>query len=99
MTGLVMTDSQIEAAGYSSRGQFIEMEISKARESQESLAEKWQTMVMTGKVADDAKARDAFIQKILVRIITTALTLKKHFLRLEKLPLPHHLKVSLVVAF
>ena len=58
-----MTDSQIEAAGYSSRGQFIEMEISKARESQESLAEKWQTMVMTGKVADDAKARDAFIQK------------------------------------
>ena len=58
-----MTDSQIEAAGYSSRGQFIEMEISKARESQESLAEKWQMMVMTGKVADDAKARDAFIQK------------------------------------
>ena len=58
-----MTDSQIEAAGYNSRGEFIEMEISKARESQESLAEKWQMMVMTGKVADDAKARDLFIQK------------------------------------
>ena len=58
-----MTDSQINAAGYSSRGEFIEMEISKARESQESLAEKWQMMVMTGKVADDAKARDAFIEK------------------------------------
>ena len=58
-----MSDSQINAAGYSSRGEFIEMEISKARESQESLAEKWQMMVMTGKVADDAKARDLFIQR------------------------------------
>ena len=58
-----MSDSQINAAGYSSRGEFIEMEISKARESQESLAEKWQMMVMTGKVADDAKARELFIQK------------------------------------
>ena len=43
--------------------QRIEKEIAKARESQESLAEKWQMMVMTGKVVDDAKAREKFIQK------------------------------------
>ena len=73
-----MTDSQIDAAGYSSRGEFIEMEISKARESQESLAEKWQMMVMTGKVADDAKARDAFIQKNIGAYNHNSTTLKKH---------------------
>jgi hypothetical protein len=58
-----MTDEQIQAAGYASRGDYISGEIAKAKESQESLAEKWQMMVQTGKVIDDAEAKAAFIQK------------------------------------
>ncbi|WMM95341.1 hypothetical protein CRP125_gp38 [Roseobacter phage CRP-125] len=58
-----MTDEQIQAAGYASREDYISGEIAKARESQESLAEKWQMMVQTGKVIDDAEAKAAFIQK------------------------------------
>lgn len=58
-----MTDEQIQAAGYASREDYISGEIAKAKESQESLAEKWQMMVQTGKVIDDAEAKAAFIQK------------------------------------
>ena len=58
-----MTDKQIQAAGYASREDYISGEIAKAKESQESLAEKWQMMVQTGKVIDDAEAKAAFIQK------------------------------------
>lgn len=58
-----MSDEQIKAAGYTSREEFISGEIAKARESQETLAEKWQMMVLTGKVMDDAEAKAAFIQK------------------------------------
>lgn len=58
-----LTDDQIKAAGYESRADYISGEISKAKESQESLAEKWQMMVLTGKVADDATAKAEFIQK------------------------------------
>jgi hypothetical protein len=58
-----MTDEQIQAAGYTSREDYISGEIAKAKESQESLAEKWQMMVQTGKVMDDAEAKAQFIQK------------------------------------
>lgn len=58
-----MTQEQIQAAGYTSRQDYIAGEITKARESQESLAEKWQMMVQTGKVLDDAEAKAAFIKK------------------------------------
>ena len=86
-----MSDSQINAAGYSSRGEFIEKEIAKARESQESLAEKWQMMVMTGKVVDDAKARDEFIQKNIGAYNHNSNgMLKTLCLKLEKVHLLHH---------
>ena len=65
-----MTDSQINAAGYSSRGEFIEMKFLKP-ESQEVLLQ-WQMMVMTSKVADDAKAVMLLLKRTLVLTTTTS---------------------------
>lgn len=47
--------------GYNSRKEFIDAEFEKAFETKISAEERWQEMVLTGKVADDAKVKEQFI--------------------------------------
>ena len=58
-----MTPEQLEKAGYKTQTDFVNGEISKARESQESLSTKYDQMVKLGQVLKDDAAKQAFIQK------------------------------------
>ena len=58
-----LTDEQLSELGYGSRDDYIKGELNKAINTKESLSEQWDTMVKTGKVADDLDAKQEYIKK------------------------------------
>ena len=60
-----MTDTDLDAAGYVSKQEFVEKELDKAILNKEALAEKFDELVQTGRISDDADTKEAFIKKSL----------------------------------
>ena len=60
-----MTDEDLDAAGYVSKQEFVERELDKAILNKEALAEKFDELVQTGRISDDADTKEAFIKKSL----------------------------------
>ena len=60
-----MTDEDLDAAGYVSKQEFVERELDKAILNKETLAEKFDELVQTGRISDDADTKEAFIKKSL----------------------------------
>lgn len=60
-----MTDEDLDAAGYVSKQEFVEGELDKAILNKEALAEKFDELVQTGRISDDADTKEAFIKKSL----------------------------------
>ena len=58
-----LTDEQLGEMGFVSREAYIEDTISNAQLTKENLTEKWEEMVLFGKVTDDAKAKELFINE------------------------------------
>lgn len=58
-----MTKDQLDALGYANKDAYIDGEVTKAINTKESLAEKWEQMVKEGKVLDDEATKAAFIRK------------------------------------
>lgn len=58
-----MSIKDIQKMGYGSRQEFIDREFEKAFETKISAEERWQEMVLTGKVADDPKVKEKFINE------------------------------------
>ena len=58
-----LTDEQLGEMGYVSREAYIEDTINGAQLTKENLTEKWEEMVLLGKVTDDAKAKELFINE------------------------------------
>lgn len=58
-----LTDEQLSELGYASRDDYVKGEVNNAINTKESLSEQWDTMVKTGKVADDLDAKQAYIKK------------------------------------
>ena len=57
-----MTKDQLDALGYASKDAYIDGEVTKAINTSESLAEKWEQMVKEDKVLDDEAAKALFIK-------------------------------------
>ena len=58
-----MSIKDLQKIGYGSRQEFIDREFEKAFETKISAEERWQEMVLTGKVADDPKVKEQFINE------------------------------------
>ena len=58
-----MTKDQLDALGYASKDAYIDGEVTKAINTSESLAEKWDQMVRENKVLDDEATKALFIKK------------------------------------
>lgn len=58
-----MTGDQLKQLGYRSRQEFIDSEFTKAFETKVSAEERWQEMVITGKVVDDPKVKEEFVKR------------------------------------
>ena len=55
--------NDLQKMGYGSRQEFIDREFEKAFETKISAEERWQEMVLTGKVVDDPKVKEQFINE------------------------------------
>jgi len=60
-----MSIGDLNKMGYNSRQEFIDAEFEKAFETKISAEERWQEMVLMGKVADDPKVKEKFINETL----------------------------------
>jgi len=60
-----MSIGDLNKMGYNSRQEFIDAEFEKAFETKISAEERWQEMVLVGKIADDPKVKEKYINETL----------------------------------